>query len=81
MAPDLRRKVDAARAARLAREVEMKKQADAQVSLGSFRSVVYFLKKALCFFLFVCFFFDLIETITSWLRDPLLVKLYFFRLG
>lgn len=36
MAPDLRRKVDAARVARLAREAEMKKQADAQVSLGSF---------------------------------------------
>ena len=36
MAPDLRRKVDATRLARLAREAEMKKQADAQVSLGSF---------------------------------------------
>lgn len=34
MAPDLRRRVDAARAAREAREAEMKKQADAQVSLG-----------------------------------------------
>lgn len=32
MAPDLRRKVDANRAARLAREAEMKKQVDAQVS-------------------------------------------------
>ena len=32
MAPDLRRKVDAARAARLAREAEMKKQVEAQVS-------------------------------------------------
>jgi len=32
MAPDLRRKVDAARAARLTREAEMKKQASAQVS-------------------------------------------------
>lgn len=31
MAPDLRRKVDAAREARLAREAEMKKQVDAQV--------------------------------------------------
>ncbi|KAF8162920.1 hypothetical protein B0H34DRAFT_693446 [Crassisporium funariophilum] len=31
MAPDLRRKVDATRAARLAREAEMKKQVDAQV--------------------------------------------------
>ncbi|PPQ77609.1 hypothetical protein CVT25_011401 [Psilocybe cyanescens] len=31
MAPDLRRKVDANRAARLAREAEMKKQVDAQV--------------------------------------------------
>lgn len=33
MAPDLRRKVDAARAARLAREAEIKKQVDAQVSV------------------------------------------------
>ena len=32
MAPDLRRKVDAARAARLAREAELKKQVEAQVS-------------------------------------------------
>lgn len=32
MAPDLRKKVDAMRAARLAREAEMKKQVDAQVS-------------------------------------------------
>jgi phage antirepressor YoqD-like protein len=32
MAPDLRRKVDAARAARLAREAESKKQVEAQVS-------------------------------------------------
>lgn len=32
MAPDLRRKVDAARAARLAREEEMKRQVTAQVS-------------------------------------------------
>lgn len=32
MAPDLRRKVDAARSARLAREAEMKKLASAQVS-------------------------------------------------
>ena len=31
MAPDLRRKVDAAREARLAREAEMKKQVNAQV--------------------------------------------------
>ncbi|KAF8810156.1 hypothetical protein BYT27DRAFT_7187024 [Phlegmacium glaucopus] len=30
MAPDLRRKVDAARLGRLAREAEIKKQADAQ---------------------------------------------------
>ena len=45
MAPDLRRKVDAARAARLAREVEMKKQTDAQVSLGSFVKLCIF-----CFF-------------------------------
>ena len=36
MTPDLRRKVDATRAARLAQEAEMKKQAEAQVSLGSF---------------------------------------------
>ncbi|TFK42949.1 hypothetical protein BDQ12DRAFT_677065 [Crucibulum laeve] len=34
MAPDLRRKVDAARAARLAREEEMKKQVKAQVTHG-----------------------------------------------
>ena len=47
MAPDLRRKVDANRVARLIREAEMKKQADAQVSLV-FRSVV--IKKFLCFF-------------------------------
>ncbi|KAF9566267.1 hypothetical protein CPC08DRAFT_704002 [Agrocybe pediades] len=33
MAPDLRRKVDAARAARLAREAEMKKQVDAQFNI------------------------------------------------
>ncbi|KAF8968357.1 hypothetical protein BDZ97DRAFT_2073058 [Flammula alnicola] len=33
MAPDLRRKVDAARATRLAREAEMKKQVDAQISV------------------------------------------------
>jgi hypothetical protein len=32
MAPDLRRKVDAARATRLAREAEAKKQLSAQVS-------------------------------------------------
>ncbi|EAU88044.2 hypothetical protein CC1G_10817 [Coprinopsis cinerea okayama7 len=32
MAPDLRRKVDAAREARLAREAEMKKQVNAQIS-------------------------------------------------
>ncbi|RDB24069.1 Assembly factor CBP4 [Hypsizygus marmoreus] len=32
MAPDLRRKVDAARAARLAREAEMKKQVEVQVA-------------------------------------------------
>ncbi|KAF8655971.1 hypothetical protein AX16_002831 [Volvariella volvacea WC 439] len=32
MAPDLRRKVDAARAARLAREAETQKQVDAQTS-------------------------------------------------
>lgn len=32
MAPDMRRKVDAARAARLAREAELKKQVEAQVS-------------------------------------------------
>ncbi|TFK27325.1 hypothetical protein FA15DRAFT_207892 [Coprinopsis marcescibilis] len=32
MSPDIRRKVDAARAARLAREAEMRKQVDAQVS-------------------------------------------------
>ncbi|GLB35363.1 putative CBP4 [Lyophyllum shimeji] len=31
MAPDLRRKVDAARAARMAREAELKRQVDAQV--------------------------------------------------
>ena len=31
MAPDLRRKVDATRAARLAREAQMKRQAEAQV--------------------------------------------------
>jgi len=37
MAPDLRRKVDATRAARLAREVEMKKQADAQTMPDSNR--------------------------------------------
>ena len=36
MAPDLRRKVDAARAARLAREAEMKKQVEAQVSVATF---------------------------------------------
>jgi hypothetical protein len=35
MAPDLRRKVDAARAARLAREAEMKKQVEAQVSCSA----------------------------------------------
>lgn len=35
MAPDLRRKVDAARALRIAREAEMKKQVDAQVSQSS----------------------------------------------
>ncbi|KAF8061539.1 hypothetical protein FPV67DRAFT_284213 [Lyophyllum atratum] len=35
MAPDLRRKVDAARAARTARESEMKKQVDAQVAHGA----------------------------------------------
>jgi len=34
MAPDLRRKVDAARAARLAREAESKKQVEAQTSIG-----------------------------------------------
>ena len=44
MAPDLRRKVDATRAARLAQEAEMKKQAEAQVSLGSFVQVVYIRK-------------------------------------
>ena len=64
MAPDLKRKVDAARTARLAREAEMKKQADAQVSLGSFRSVVYIKRNTLRFFLFL-FLFDLIETINS----------------
>ncbi|KAF6764713.1 hypothetical protein DFP72DRAFT_869016 [Ephemerocybe angulata] len=32
MAPDLRKKVDASRAARLAREAEMKKQVEAQVA-------------------------------------------------
>ncbi|KDR81809.1 hypothetical protein GALMADRAFT_240030 [Galerina marginata CBS 339.88] len=31
MSPDLRRKVDAARASRLAREADMKKQIDAQI--------------------------------------------------
>lgn len=31
MAPDLRRKVDAARLARLAREAEMKKQAEVRI--------------------------------------------------
>jgi hypothetical protein len=36
MAPDLRRKVDAARIAREAREAEMKKQVDAQVSCRLF---------------------------------------------
>ena len=41
MAPDLRRKIDAARVARLAREAEMKKQTEAQVSFKFFRSVVY----------------------------------------
>ena len=35
MAPDLRRRVDAARIARVAREAEQKKQVDARVSLGS----------------------------------------------
>ncbi|RXW13905.1 hypothetical protein EST38_g11948 [Candolleomyces aberdarensis] len=35
MAPDLRRKVDAARAARLAREAEMKKQVEAQAAAGT----------------------------------------------
>lgn len=40
MTPDLRRKVDATRVARLAREAETKKQVDAQVSLV-FRHFVY----------------------------------------
>lgn len=35
MAPDLRRKVDATRAARLAREAEIKRQESAQVSHGN----------------------------------------------
>jgi len=37
MAPDLRRKVDAAREAREAREAEMKKQADTQTMADSNR--------------------------------------------
>lgn len=62
MAPDLRRKVDAARVARLAREAEAKKQVDAQVSLDS-SSFVY--PKILLLFLKYVFSFplDLIETI------------------
>lgn len=56
MAPDLRRKVDAARVARSAREAEMKKQADALVSLGFFVKLCI-----LCFFF--SFFLNLIETI------------------
>jgi hypothetical protein len=40
MAPDLRRKVDIARATRLAREEAMKKQVDAQVG-GSFSFVCF----------------------------------------
>ncbi|KAF9480090.1 hypothetical protein BDN70DRAFT_877966 [Pholiota conissans] len=39
MAPDLRRKVDQARASRLAREAEMKKQVEAQISADQSENV------------------------------------------
>ena len=86
MAPDLRRKVDATRAAREAREADMKKQADAQVRILSFSCVCQ--KDSLCFFFEVfSFSSDLIETIKSWFRDPLISKtsvtihFYFYCLG
>lgn len=56
MAPDLRRKVDATRAARLAREAQMKRQAEAQV-----RAYVQKILALLFWSTFV--FFDLIETV------------------
>jgi hypothetical protein len=43
MAPDIRKKVDAARALRLAREAEMKKQEEAQVRVLSDRYSFFFL--------------------------------------
>lgn len=68
MAPDLRRKVDATRAARLARETEMKKQADAQVRFFLVLSCGYQKTPLLCSF-FGVIFVSLIETINLWFRD------------
>ena len=76
MAPDLRRKVDAARAARLVREAEMKKQADAQVSLGSFVQLCIKKSSVLLFWSIFYVFFDLVEMIKPihWFRSLLFIK-------
>ena len=76
MAPDLRRKVDAARAARLVREAEMKKQADAQVSLGSFVQLCIKKSSVLLFWSIFYVFFDLVEMIKPihWFRSLLFSK-------
>ena len=51
MAPDLRRKVDAARAARLAREAGLKKQVEAQVSKIEVRLLPCWSSNCFSFFL------------------------------
>lgn len=73
MAPDLRRKVDATRVARLVREAEMKKQADAQVSLGSF-SFSFVLKNSYTSFLEYFFMFLINNQAHSWFRPLLFSK-------
>jgi hypothetical protein len=60
MAPDLRRKVDAARAARLAREAEMKKQVEAQVSCSAEELPTFVLFSLFSLLLFV---------LTSWFLE------------